>query len=102
VVTRWKLNAFIALLLAALILGAGSGMALPDVLKHFQDGLGATLGGTAAVIGLGVMLGKLLAESVAPRFSRNASTSFSALNVSAGASWPWHSQSASRRGLPSA
>ena len=40
-VTRWKLNAFIALLLAALILGAGSGMALPDVLKHFQDGLGA-------------------------------------------------------------
>ena len=50
-------------LIAALILGAGSSMALPDVLKHFQEGLGATLGGTAGVIGLGVMLGKLLAES---------------------------------------
>jgi GntP family gluconate:H+ symporter len=62
-VTRWKINAFIALLIAALILGAGSGMPLPDVLKNFQEGLGATLGGTAAVIGLGVMLGKLLAES---------------------------------------
>jgi GntP family gluconate:H+ symporter len=62
-VTRWKINAFIALLIAALILGAGSGMELPNVLKHFQEGLGATLGSTAGVIGLGVMLGKLLAES---------------------------------------
>lgn len=62
-VTRLKINAFIALLLAALILGAGSGMAMPLVLKAFQDGLGATLGSTAGVIGLGVMLGKLLAES---------------------------------------
>jgi len=32
-------------------------------LKAFQDGIGATLGGIAAVIGLGAMLGKLLAES---------------------------------------
>ncbi|MEA3209410.1 MAG: gluconate:H+ symporter, GntP family [Chthoniobacter sp.] len=62
-VTRLKLNAFIALLLAALLLGAGAGLELPKVLKAFQEGLGATLGGIAGVIGLGVMLGKLLAES---------------------------------------
>jgi GntP family gluconate:H+ symporter len=69
-VTRWKINAFIALLLAALILGAGSillganpKLTMTGVLKAFQDGLGATLGSTAGVIGLGVMLGKLLAES---------------------------------------
>lgn len=62
-VTRWKINAFIALLIAALLLGAGAGVPLPAVLKAFQDGLGATLGGIAGVIGLGVMLGKLLAES---------------------------------------
>ena len=73
-VTRLKLNAFIALLLAALLLGAGAGLELPKVLKSFQDGLGATLGGIAGVIGLGVMLGKLLAESggaevLARRFS---------------------------------
>lgn len=73
-VTRFKLNAFIALLLAALVLGAGAGLELPAVLKSFQDGLGATLGGIAGVIGLGVMLGKLLAESggaevLAQRFS---------------------------------
>lgn len=70
-VTRWKINAFIALLAAALMLGAGSILLVPDsklkgmtdVLKAFQDGLGATLASTAGVIGLGVMLGKLLAES---------------------------------------
>ena len=62
-VTRLKINAFIALLVAALLLGAGAGLDLSKVLKAFQDGLGATLGGIAAVIGLGMMLGKLLAES---------------------------------------
>jgi len=62
-VTRLKLNAFLALLLAALLLGIGSGMDSIAVLKAFQDGLGATLGGIAGVIALGVILGKLLAES---------------------------------------
>jgi len=62
-VTRLKVNPFIALFLAALLAGAGGGLALPAVLKAFQDGLGATLGSVAGVIGLGVMLGKLLAES---------------------------------------
>jgi gluconate:H+ symporter, GntP family len=70
-VTRWKINAFVALLVAALILGAGAIMlrsseklkVMTDVLNAFQEGLGATLGTTAGIIGLGVMLGKLLAES---------------------------------------
>jgi gluconate:H+ symporter, GntP family len=62
-VTRLKLNPFIALLLAALLAGGLGGMPLPAVLKAFHDGLGATLAGVAAVIGLGVILGKLLAES---------------------------------------
>ena len=58
-----RLNAFPALLIAALFVGAGSGKPLPDVAEAFQQGLGTTLGGVAAVICLGVMLGKLLAES---------------------------------------
>ncbi|HEX5176703.1 MAG TPA: gluconate:H+ symporter [Chthoniobacteraceae bacterium] len=62
-VTNFKLNAFIALLFAALVLGLGAGLTPGNTLKAFQDGLGATLGGIAAVIGFGVMLGKLLAES---------------------------------------
>ena len=74
-VTRWKVNAFIALVLASLIVGAGAVMmkvtpkgatgplTLVGVIDGFGAGLGRTLGGIAAVIGLGTMLGKLLAES---------------------------------------
>lgn len=58
-----KVNAFIALLAGALLVGAGAGQPLLTVAKSFQDGLGATLGNIAAVICLGAMLGRLLAES---------------------------------------
>jgi GntP family gluconate:H+ symporter len=62
-VTWQKLNAFVALLLASVLAGVGAGLAPLAALKAFQDGVGATLGGIAAVIALGAMLGKLLAES---------------------------------------
>jgi GntP family gluconate:H+ symporter len=62
-VTLVRLNPFLALLIAALLVGAGAGKPMPVVLQAFQDGLGATLGGIAAVIGLGTMLGTLLAQS---------------------------------------
>jgi len=62
-VTWRKMNAFLALFIAALLVGLGAGMAPLAVLKTFQEGLGATLGGIAAVIALGAMLGKLLEES---------------------------------------
>jgi gluconate:H+ symporter, GntP family len=86
-ITRAKINAFISLILASLVVGIGAVLALqvpardlagriaskPDggflpytilgVLKSFSDGLGATLSSTAAVVALGTMLGRLLAES---------------------------------------
>lgn len=73
-VTWRKWNAFIALFMASLVVGLGGGLGAMGTLKHFQDGLGATMGGIAAVIALGAMLGKLLAESgaaqvLAERFS---------------------------------
>ncbi len=88
-VTRLKLNAFISLVIASLIVGGGAVLmnqqvkdasgklvsyTMLGVAKSIQDGLGATLGGIAAVLGLGTMLGKLLAESggaevLAKRFS---------------------------------
>ncbi len=58
-----RLNAFLALLTAALVVGLGSGQRALSVADAFKDGLGSTLGGVAAVICLGTMLGKLLAES---------------------------------------
>lgn len=66
-VTWRKMNAFVALFLAALMVGLGAGLAPVAVLKSFQEGLGATMGGIAIVIALGAMLGRLLAESGAAR-----------------------------------
>lgn len=66
-VTWRKMNAFVALFLAALLVGLGAGLPPLGVLKAFQEGLGATLGGIAVVIALGAMLGRLLAESGAAR-----------------------------------
>lgn len=62
-VTWRKWNAFIALFAASLLVGVGGKLGAMGTLKHFQDGMGATMGGIAAVIALGAMLGKLLAES---------------------------------------
>src|SRR4029078_8041518 len=68
-VTRFKVNAFISLLLASLIVGLSavamgrSSLTMVGVVKSFSTGLGNVMAGIAAVIGLGTMLGKLLAES---------------------------------------
>src|ERR1051325_9635208 len=62
-VARYKLNAFIALMLASLFVGAGAGMPPARVAKAFQEGVGNALGLIAVVVGLGTMLGKTLAES---------------------------------------
>ena len=62
-VAAFRFHAFLALALASLGVGLGSGMQPTEVAKAFQDGVGGTLGLIAVVIGLGTMLGKLLAES---------------------------------------
>ena len=62
-IARYKLHAFLALLLVSLLVGLASGMNLPEIAKAFQDGVGNTLGFIAVIVGIGTMLGKLLAES---------------------------------------
>lgn len=62
-ITWRKWNPFIALFAAALVVGIGSNMPAMEALGVFQNGVGATLGGIAAIIALGVMIGKLLVES---------------------------------------
>jgi hypothetical protein len=62
-VAKFKCNAFVALMLASVFVGVGSGMPLPNIAKSFQEGVGNTLGFLAMIIGLGTILGKLLAES---------------------------------------
>ena len=60
---HFKLNAFIALLLASLFVGVCSGVELPSIGKAIVDGVGSVLGSIAVIVGLGTILGKMLAES---------------------------------------
>jgi len=62
-VARFKVNSFVALILASVFVGLCSGMSLADLGKGFQDGVGKILGDIAMIVGLGTLLGKLLAES---------------------------------------
>lgn len=88
-VARFKMNAFLALMISSLLLGAGAvwhgltitpaggatrSLTLTDTVEMFQFGMGKTLGSIGAIICLGAMLGKFLAESggaevLAKRFS---------------------------------
>lgn len=62
-IARFKVHPFIALVGVSLVMGAVAGMPLGDVVKAFQDGVGGALGFIAVVVGLGTMLGKMMAES---------------------------------------
>lgn len=58
-----RMNAFLALLLAAMVMGLGSGMNPAAMMTAFEKGMGGTLGGIAGILGLGTILGGLLAAS---------------------------------------
>ncbi|HEY1263739.1 MAG TPA: gluconate:H+ symporter [Terriglobales bacterium] len=62
-IARFKINAFIVLLVVSLGLAAITGMPLEGIVKSFEAGVGNTLGHIAIVIALGTMLGKMMAES---------------------------------------
>ena len=62
-IARFKLHPFVALIAVSLGLGVATGMPPGAAVKAFQDGVGNTLGFIAIVLGLGTMLGKMMAES---------------------------------------
>jgi Gnt-I system low-affinity gluconate transporter len=62
-VIRFKLHAFLALLLASFGVGLGAGLEPVALIKSVQKGMGDTLGFIALVVGLGAMFGKLLEVS---------------------------------------
>lgn len=62
-IVRFKVHPFVALVVVSLGMGAAAGMSPGALVKAFQDGVGATLGAIAVVVGLGTMLGKMMAES---------------------------------------
>ena len=62
-IAQFKLNAFIAFILVSLFVGVGNDMEILQVVDSIQTGLGKTLGGLILILGLGAMLGKLVADS---------------------------------------
>jgi H+/gluconate symporter-like permease len=61
--TKLKLNAFIALMLVALFVGLLQGMSLPEVYESMLDGIGGQLDDLVLILGFGAMLGRILADS---------------------------------------
>ncbi len=62
-IARLKLHPLIALIVVSLGMGAVAGMPLADAATAFQNGVGSALGFIAIVVGVGTMLGKVMAES---------------------------------------
>jgi GntP family gluconate:H+ symporter len=58
-----RMPAFLALATGSLFVGLAARMPLSEIPRAFQSGVGDTLGFVAMVIGLGTVIGKLLAES---------------------------------------
>ena len=62
-ITWIRLPAFLGLAIGSIVVGLGARMPLAEIPRAFQQGVGDTLGFIAMVIGLGTVMGKLLAES---------------------------------------
>jgi Gnt-I system high-affinity gluconate transporter len=62
-IAKFKLNAFITFIIVSLFVGIAEGMELESVVQSIQDGIGNTLGFLVMILGLGAMLGKLVADS---------------------------------------
>ncbi len=62
-VLKFKLNAFIALLITSILVGVLAGMPLNLISESIQKGMGGTLGFVATVVGLGAIFGQMLESS---------------------------------------
>ncbi len=62
-IAKFKLNAFISFIIVSLLVGVAEGMDILKVVDSIQTGLGKTLGSLVMILGLGAMLGKLVADS---------------------------------------
>ncbi|MDA7537762.1 GntP family permease [Akkermansiaceae bacterium] len=63
-ILKWRVQAFIALLLASVFVGVVSGtMELTEVGKTIQDSMGSSLGFIATIIGLGAIFGAMIEHS---------------------------------------
>lgn len=62
-IAKFKLNAFITFIIVSLFVGIAEGMEPLSVVDSIQKGIGSILGFLVIILGLGAMLGKLVADS---------------------------------------
>jgi len=62
-VLKFKLSAFISLLITSIFVGILAGMPLTDITTSIEQGMGSTLGFIAIVVGLGAIFGQMLESS---------------------------------------
>lgn len=62
-IARFKLNAFVTFIIVSLFVGIAEGMEPLSVVDSIQKGIGNILGFLVIILGLGAMLGKLVADS---------------------------------------
>jgi len=62
-ITKLKVNAFLAFLIVSIVAGVLLGMELNTIIVAIRKGIGSLLGSLLIIIASGVMLGKLVADS---------------------------------------
>ncbi|WP_298477478.1 gluconate:H+ symporter [uncultured Maribacter sp.] len=81
-IAQFKLNAFISFIIVSLFVGVAEGMHLEKVISAIQLGIGNTLGYLILILGLGAMLGKLVADSgAAQKITTELITKFGKKNI---------------------
>src|SRR4051794_24050510 len=58
-----KLNSFLSLIIVSLLVGLAEGMPVKQVLLSIMNGAWGTISSLVLILGLGAMLGKMVAES---------------------------------------
>lgn len=59
-IIKFKIQAMIAILVGAILIGLGAGMPFEQIVSSVNDGIGNTLKGIALLVGLGSMFGSIL------------------------------------------
>ena len=62
-ITAFKLHPFLSLTIGSFIVGAIAKMSLSEMLAAYSNGVGSTVASVGALIALGAIIGKLLADS---------------------------------------
>ena len=75
-IVLFRVNAFISFIIVTIGIGIGKGMKLDVIVNSIEKGIGNTLGFLVLILGLGAMLGKLVAESGAAQQITNGLIKF--------------------------